>query len=220
MLRFAGRISDSTIDSGVISRFYVFQVVTVFFGSFLAGSMANQAKQLFDDPSSFIDILGTAAPQTAIFFATFLLVRGMLNAPITFLRLVGLVIYWIRTGLASTARAKDRLISNAPYLYGTVIPGDTIAVLLGLTFSLIFPIITPVAVVYFCTAYLFRKHDLCYVNTTAYQSGGAYWPQVFNQLVTGLIIFQIIMIALLGIKETIAPPLIVLPLPFLTLLYA
>lgn len=59
-----------------------------------------------------------------------------------------------------------------------------------------------------------------YVYGESYQSGGAAWTRIFNQLITGLLIFEITMIALLGVKETIAPPLILLPLPFITLIYA
>lgn len=39
-------------------------MLTVFFGSFIAGTVANQLKQLLNDPSSVIALLGAAAPQT------------------------------------------------------------------------------------------------------------------------------------------------------------
>lgn len=220
MLIFSGRTSESQIDAGMISRYFGFQVVTTFFGSFIAGSFANQFKQLIEDPGSIVNILGTAAPQTAIFFTTFLMAEGMFAGPLGLLRFVGLVFFWIKNSMASTPRAKENIISEDPFLYGAIVPNDTIAILLGLTFSCIFPIICPIALIYFSTMYLMKKYELCYIHTTAYQSGGAFWPQVFWQVFTGLIIFQLMMIAILAIKETIAPPLIVLPLPFLTILYS
>lgn len=49
------------------------QVLTVFFGSFIAGSFLNQLTAIIHDPSYLISILGDAAPQVAVFFMTYLL---------------------------------------------------------------------------------------------------------------------------------------------------
>ena len=48
------------------------QFITVFLGSFVAGSFFNQAKELINNPTSIISTLGTSAPLTAIFFLTFI----------------------------------------------------------------------------------------------------------------------------------------------------
>ncbi len=49
------------------------QVLTVFFGSFIAGSLLNQINAIIHDPTTVVDILGDAAPQVAVFFMTYLL---------------------------------------------------------------------------------------------------------------------------------------------------
>jgi len=49
------------------------QVLTVFFGSFIAGSLLNQLNAIIHDPTTLVDILGEAAPQVAVFFMTYLL---------------------------------------------------------------------------------------------------------------------------------------------------
>ena len=51
----------------------VAQVLTVFFGSFIAGSFLNQLTSIIHDPSYLVNILGDAAPQVAVFFMTYLL---------------------------------------------------------------------------------------------------------------------------------------------------
>ena len=50
----------------------------MFLGSFIAGSVLNQASTLLKNPTSIINILGTSAPLTSIFFITYieLNVRG------------------------------------------------------------------------------------------------------------------------------------------------
>jgi hypothetical protein len=42
MMRFAGRPSNSSIDIGVIQKFYVFQFFAVFIFQFLGGAVLNQ----------------------------------------------------------------------------------------------------------------------------------------------------------------------------------
>ena len=49
------------------------QVLTVFFGSFIAGSLLNQIQSIIHNPTSLVHILGDAAPQVAVFFMTYLL---------------------------------------------------------------------------------------------------------------------------------------------------
>ena len=48
------------------------QVLTVFLGSFLAGSLFSQFNAWIDNPSSAVTILGTAAPLTSIFFLNYI----------------------------------------------------------------------------------------------------------------------------------------------------
>lgn len=55
------------------------QVLTVFFGSFIAGSLLNQIQSIVHNPTSLVHILGDAAPQVAVFFMTYLLLMVSLS---------------------------------------------------------------------------------------------------------------------------------------------
>ena len=48
-----------------VRKFFIFQVLVCFFGNFIAGSLLNQVQQIIQDPSSIVQVLGNAAPQTA-----------------------------------------------------------------------------------------------------------------------------------------------------------
>lgn len=109
---------------------------------------ANQLKQFIEEPGSIVTVLGTAAPQTAIFFTTYIMLQALLAKPLSLLRLFGLVMFWLRTRLAATERAKAQVWQDQRATYGGLIPDDTIAMLLGLVFCIICPIIAPMVLLY------------------------------------------------------------------------
>lgn len=222
MRTLAGSVSIYQIDRGVVTWFFIFQVITVFFGSFIAGTFANQFKVLINDPNDIVNLLGTAAPQTAIFFMSFLLARAAITTPLGLLRSVGLILFLVKSRFAATPRAKQKLQEGAlaNQTYGTRIPAGTIAALLGFTFCIICPLIAPIALLYYFVSYLISKYHLVAVAKESYQSGGLIWLRTFNQLVAGLIISQFTMIALLGIKRAPTPSILVVPLPFITFVFA
>ena len=65
------------------------QVITVFFASFIAGSFLNQIQQFASAPGTIVNVLGTAAPQSATFFMSYILLLGLTTKPLLFLRLPG-----------------------------------------------------------------------------------------------------------------------------------
>ena len=66
------------------------QVLTVFFASFVAGSLWSQVRQLLGAPRTVLVWLGSAAPQTSTFFMSYLLFLGLTTRPIRFLRITGM----------------------------------------------------------------------------------------------------------------------------------
>ncbi len=60
------------------------------------------------------------------------LLQGLLSKPLSLLRLADLVKFWLKSRLAATQRARARLWQDQTLEWGTVVPDDTIAALLGL----------------------------------------------------------------------------------------
>ncbi|KAK9819826.1 hypothetical protein WJX72_002804 [[Myrmecia] bisecta] len=210
--------SETAVDFGVVRKFFAFQVITTFLGSLLAGSFFTQFSQYFDNLSGLVNTMGSAAPQTATFFMTFILVQAFITQPISLLRIVGLVLYWLRLKFATTDRQKQRVWQDQETKYGTLVAGNTIALLLGLVFCIIQPLITPITLIYFLVTSLIWKYQMVYVYVPTRQSGGKLWAQVFQHVITALVIFQIIMIGLLGIKKSGAAGICVV-LPILTVIF-
>ena len=103
--------------------------------------------------------------------------QALSSKPIGFLRLVGLLGYYIKSGFASTARARARLWQNQQMSFGSDIPDHTMSILLGLGFSVVAPLIAPIGLLYFLVMLLIGKYQMVYVFTESYQSGGKVtWP--------------------------------------------
>lgn len=89
-----------------------------------------------------------------------------------FLMTAELVMYWIGALCSSTERAKARLWKHQYIDYGYEIPDNVMALLLGLTFCIISPLIAPIALLYFVVNSIIGKYTLIYVYAERFQSGG------------------------------------------------
>lgn len=98
------------------------------------------------------------------------------------LRIVELVMFILLSRLATSERRKARLWKDQTTKYGSEIVPHSIAILLGLVFAVVQPVIAPVALIYFLVNTVLWRYQLLYVFTEQYQSGGKLWPIVFDQV--------------------------------------
>ena len=98
------------------------QVVVVFFWNMLAGSFIDQWQYIINNPASLINTLGISIPQTATFFITYIVVAGIGKESVQFLRIIDLLVFWVRSMTASTPRARSRLWAEQYQLMGNMLP--------------------------------------------------------------------------------------------------
>ncbi|KAG2426170.1 hypothetical protein HXX76_013151 [Chlamydomonas incerta] len=197
----SGTTSLSEVDFGVVKRFFLFQVVVVFFGNIIAGSFFNQVTQWIDNPASVLTTLGKSIPQTATFFITYLFTTGMFVKTLAFVRVPGFVIYWLMFALVGSPRAKDRLWMYQYVDFGRTVAEHTTAMLIGIVFSCMNPIVCLAAWTYFLATWLGEKYNNIYVYRRQYESAGKLWGTVFNQVMVGVYIMELTMLGLLAIKK-------------------
>ncbi|GLC42966.1 hypothetical protein PLESTB_000281900 [Pleodorina starrii] len=201
MALLSGSIAESEIDFGVTKRFFLFQVVVVFFGTIVAGSFFNQLQEWVKNPGSVITTLGRSIPMTSTFFITYLLTNGLGVKSFAFIRLPNFILFWILSKFAGSPRARQRMWMYQYTDNGTTVVDHTIAMLLGLTFSCINPIVCPAALAYFCVNLLGETYNNVYVLRRRYESAGMIWKTVYNQIMICLYIMQLTMLGLLSIKK-------------------
>jgi Calcium-dependent channel, 7TM region, putative phosphate len=80
--------------------------------------------------------------------------------------------FWVMDLAARSDKARERLWTSQQMYYGYQTPDLTIAILLGLVFCVIAPLIAPVALLFFLATSELFKYQLLYVFTQPFESGG------------------------------------------------
>lgn len=83
-----------------------------------------------------------------------------------------LVIYGMSALASSSERARTQLRLQQYIDYGYEVPDNIMAILLGLTFCVVSPLIAPIALIYFIVNNIIGRYNLVYVYTPRFESGG------------------------------------------------
>jgi hypothetical protein len=112
MCKFQGMRTEGDIDRGVVTKFFIFQVFVVFFGTFVAGSFFERVATWAQDPVQGLKAIGTGAPSASTFFLSYTAIKALFQPAFKHLRIIPFAIYGARTKMAATERAKARTWSE------------------------------------------------------------------------------------------------------------
>eukprot|EP00955_Chlamydomonas_euryale_P081597 363605-Chlamydomonas_euryale.AAC.6 len=101
------------------------QIFTVFIYNMLAGSIINQWQDIINNPSSLVQTLSIAIPQTATFFICYVITSGIAKSAVRFMRLGSLTVFLLLSRAASTPRARARMWTPESRWYGGLVPWHT-----------------------------------------------------------------------------------------------
>jgi hypothetical protein len=216
--RLGGTILTSEIDYKLITRFFIFQFFTVFIATVVGGSFLDQITLIASDPSVIWQILGISLPTTATFFMSYIMIAGLSGAALMMLRIVGLLIYVLRHKLAFTQKARSALWEDQSMTFGYFIANHAIITMLGLIFCCQSPIITLFVLLYYMVNWSLDKYKVIYIFNIEYNGHGKLWSYTFPLMMTGVYIFQLMMIISLSLKRFVFAP-IIIPLPIITAIF-
>ena len=212
-------MSASAVDFSVVREHFAFLTISVFFGSFVSGSILNQLTMWRRHPSQALSILGTSIPLTSLFFLNFVEFCALAAMPFALLRAPALTLFSLKSRAAFTERAKARLWQDQYANYGRTLPRHGLIALIGVVFAPITPLCPPMCLLYFLVASITEKYNLLYVQKPRYQSGGRLFPLASDALLVSLVVGQCILVFLLAVRGAVWPAVFVLPLIPTTLLF-
>ncbi|KAK6119228.1 hypothetical protein DH2020_047043 [Rehmannia glutinosa] len=217
MAKLAGYISRSRKDIKACNMVFYFLVGNVFFLSLLSGSLLDQIGESFSHPRDFPGRLASAASAQADFFMTYILTNGLSGFSLEILQ-PGLLIWD-----AMKSWMWDRGKKKRPYLYSLpyyrIIPFVALGILIGMVYAVVAPLLLPFLVGYFCLGYVVFINQIQDVYITTYETCGQYWPYIHHYILVAIVIMQITMIGLFGLKSKPAASFSIIPLLIFTLLF-
>ncbi|KAM3254487.1 hypothetical protein ACQJBY_048160 [Aegilops geniculata] len=209
-----GFVSVSGIERSACNKMLRFIIWTVFFANVLTGSVLNQLN-IFLDPKEIPERLAVVVPAQASFFIAYVVTSW--TSITSELTQTSALLYHLWESCAKCCKRED---SEAPSMhYHSEIPRILLFGLLGLTYSIVAPLILPFVLTYFCLGYFIFRNQLCNVYAPKYDTGGRFWPIVHNATIFSLVLMHLISIGIFGVKEFPLGSSLLVPLPILTLLF-
>ncbi|XP_075100693.1 hyperosmolality-gated Ca2+ permeable channel 1.7 isoform X3 [Nicotiana tabacum] len=204
MSKIEGFTSLSSLDRRSASKYHLFVIVNVFFGSIITGAAFQQLQRFLDQsPTEIPKTIGVTLPMKATFFITFIMVDGWAGIAAEILRLVPLVMFHIKnTFLVKTDHDREQAMDPGSLNFSVSEPRLQLYFLLGLVYSVVTPILLPFIIVFFAFAYMVFRHQIINVYDQKYESGASFWPDVNRRILIGLVISQLLLIGLLSTKDT------------------
>lgn len=221
MSKIEGYTSLSSLERRAAGKYFIFLVVTVFFGSIFTGSAARQLDTMFNEPPSRIpQLIGEGVGLKALFFITYIMIDGWAGIAAEILRLKPLIIYHLKnTFLVKTDKDRDRAMDPGSIGLNESLPQLELYFLVGLVYALIAPVVIPFIAVFFAFAYLVFRHQIINVYVQEYESGGAFWPHIHGRIIACVIIQQVSLFGIMATKKAKKSTPLLLLLPVLTIAF-
>ncbi|KAK7243397.1 hypothetical protein RIF29_38192 [Crotalaria pallida] len=217
MAKVSGCIARSKEEIKACNMVFYFLVGNVFFLSVLSGSLLDEIGLFVSHPKNIPSHLASAVSAQADFFVTYILTDGLSGFSLEVLQ-PGLLIWDV---IKACTRGCQR--EGSPYLYSLpyfrIIPLVSLSVLIGIVYAVVAPLLLPFLIVYFCLGYVVFVNQIRDVYTTTYETCGQYWPYIHHYILLAIILMQITMIGLFGLKSKPAASISTIPLLLFTLMF-
>lgn len=215
--------TETWIHESIMQRYFYYQLAYVLSTTGLSGLTTSDGC-LANGSCGVAELIGLTLPSSSSFFVTLLVFKAFIQMPVCLIR--GWPILRIATVkfccLLNRRKVTRREVRNGiffdpPMLYGWYYPSILMVVLIFFVFSVLAPILMPVACIFFTFTYVVYKHHLLYVYVDFYQAGGSMFPSVFNQIMLSNVIAVICLLCYYSLGGRLTAPFYGL-LPILPLL--
>ncbi|KAF2322479.1 hypothetical protein GH714_017247 [Hevea brasiliensis] len=180
-------------------------------------SLLDEIGEYVSHPKNYPSHLASAVSAQADFFMTYILTDGLSGFSLEILQPA--LFLWDSIVLHTCGRGKD----ENPYLYSLpyyrIIPSVSLSILIGMVYAVVSPFLLPLLVGYFCLGYIVYVNQIEDVYETVYETCGRYWPYIHHYIFIAIILMQITMIGLFGLKSKPAASIATFPLLLMTIAF-
>ncbi|GAA5902674.1 hypothetical protein JCM6882_004039 [Rhodosporidiobolus microsporus] len=209
---FQGLQARSWIELAQLKKYHISLLFTTLF-VFVTSSTYTLLQDISESPAKVLDKLAQTLPKGASFFVSYVMLAGLALLPLQLLELATVIPRaFFQMFMTRTPREHAELNAPTQINLGVVYPQALLIWTLGLTYSIITPLILPFAAIYFGLAYLVYKYRFLFVFYRPYESRGQAWPIAYNRVGMALFIFQIFMLGLFTVRKAFLLSVLMTPL--------
>ncbi|KAK3259477.1 hypothetical protein CYMTET_31529 [Cymbomonas tetramitiformis] len=223
LVTFTGEVANSIIDSVAFNMYYQFQMVVIVLAALVA-TQVDTVREIVDDPSEATTDIAQSIARQHRYFGGFVFARAFVELPLSLINIPVLIKNYIQVTMGRNITQKLKAITPMPFFWFYHMASLQMVFSVGLYYSTIAPLICPIVTLYFTMATIMWRYKLLYVNERRYESGGRFWPRIVNLMILSLLVYQFILIVVMGLKVATDSPrgsnaalLVLLPLPVWTL---
>ena len=185
-----GRISFSNVLGSAFSRYFMFQIVNVFFVTVIAGSFFDAAAKIVDNPQKAFELLGMAIPKQSAFFTNYILLKTFIGLGAELVRIVPLLQASARSIFCPFKTARDRrgvvcgcrsIDEPSFFLYHKILAQDMLVATVAIVFSIVAPLVLFPCATFFLLSRILWTYQLLFVYESVFETGGIFWPKVFRR---------------------------------------
>eukprot|EP00550_Attheya_septentrionalis_P011715 CAMPEP_0198302568 /NCGR_PEP_ID=MMETSP1449-20131203/55697_1 /TAXON_ID=420275 /ORGANISM="Attheya septentrionalis, Strain CCMP2084" /LENGTH=1146 /DNA_ID=CAMNT_0044004955 /DNA_START=194 /DNA_END=3634 /DNA_ORIENTATION=- len=220
-----GHVAFSEVQMRAFSRYFLFQVVNVFFVTIVGTSIFDTVAIIIENPESAFEMLGNQLPRMSSFFITYVTMKTGVGLGVEMVRTLSLVQASLRFILFpnSTLRAQRsvrigmRAIDDPGWFpFHKILAQDMLVVVISVVFAVVAPIVLLPCALFCLFSRIIWTHHHLYVYESCFETGGQFWPKIFRRFVFGLIIAQATITGQFILKEARHEAYATMALMFLT----
>lgn len=214
--------TKSGVELSVLKKYHIFLITSVVFVFFITTTAFGVLLDLSSNPMAILDKLSTSLPKARNFSLSYVILQSLTILPLQLLSLPIVLMSPLYVLTAKTPREHAEAHGTPLFKAGTIYPQALIIATLGMLYSIVKPLVTLFATLYFCIGYIVFKYKLLFVfypppSSSTGQSimGGVLRPR----LIFAAFLFQLFQLSLFSVHGEVILVILMLPLIVGTLWY-
>jgi len=182
----------------VCITYWLFLLLNVFLVITISGSVSRALKDVIDHPTEVPQILAMTLPSQALFYINYTLISAFITQIISFMQIFPFIGFVFRNLLAKTSYERESSVKLRAFSFHQTYATNLLIFTVGITYSVMAPLILPAVFLYFIIAYFKAKYHFLFQHKPDFD-GSHFMNPVLAFICTALFIFQLTMFGLFGL---------------------
>ena len=207
--------SESDAQNSAIWKVFLFTVFDYFLVYTFAGSIAtkmNMLKEYAESPAEIINLFATTLPAQATFFMNLIMLAALSIQPLELMRAVPLILVKLKRRFLASSIYDHLQVMTEDVAFQELYAFPMLVFLIMCAYATLAPFLTVFVVAYFGIGYVVNLNQLLYVYNVPFHTGGKQFPVVFRCCMVAIVMSQLLVTGVLGLKRMAIPSALMIPL--------